>query len=99
MIGCPPPPSMKKTSGARAIEDRLILGPAAGDEDRLDARHLGQALGQQLAAGVELVVARPVAGPAGDQDDLGRVGGPGGSRKRPRTMQSRNGERELLPHD
>ena len=53
----------------------LVLGPAAGDDHRLDTGHLRQALGQQLAAGVELVLARAVAGLAGDQDDLGRVGG------------------------
>ncbi len=59
---------------AGAVEDGLILGPAAGDDDRLDAGDLAEALGEQLAAGVELVLARPVAGPAGDQYDLGGVG-------------------------
>ena len=57
------------------VEDGFVLGPTAGDEDRLDARQLAQALRHELAAGVELMVARAVAGPAGDQDDLGGVGG------------------------
>ena len=53
------------------VEDRLVLGQPPVDEHRLDAGDLCQALGQQLAAGVELVFAGAVAGPAGDQDDLG----------------------------
>ena len=67
----------EEDQGLGAVEDRLVLRPAAGDHDGLDAGHLGQALAQQLAAGVELVVAGSVAGMAGDQDDLGRVGGAG----------------------
>ena len=64
----------EKENRPRTVKDRLVLGPTAGDKHRLDARHIGQAFLQQLAAGVEFVIARAVALPARNQHDLGRVG-------------------------
>ena len=71
IIGWPPPPSMKKTTALAPSKTLSSSGQPPATNDRVDARDLLEALDQQLAAGVELVVARPVAGPAGDQDDLG----------------------------
>ena len=62
---------MKKTTALAPSKTDSSLGqPPATNTGSTPGTSL-QALGQQLAAGVELVVARPVAGPAGDQDDLG----------------------------
>ena len=67
----------EEDQGLGPVEDRFVLRPAAGDHHGLDAGHLGQALAEQLAAGVELMFAGSVTGMAGDQDDLRRVGGAG----------------------
>src|SRR5208283_2973108 len=67
----------EEDQGLGAVEDRFVLRPAAGDHHGLDAGHLGQALAEQLAAGVELMFAGLVTGMAGDQDDLRRAGGVG----------------------
>ena len=66
---------MKKTSVRAPSKTDSSLGQPPVTTTGSMPGHLRQALGQQLAAGVELVIARAVAGPAGDQDDLGRVGG------------------------
>ena len=75
-----------------ASEDLFIVGPAALHDDRLDPRHVGlEALRQQHHTGVVLVVARPVARPAGDQHDLRGVVGVG------RGDDSQHNDREQAP--
>ncbi len=64
----------EEDDGPCAVEHGLVLRPTPGDEHRVDARDLLEGLDEQLAPGVELVVARAVAGTAGDDDDLGILG-------------------------
>ena len=52
------------------VEDRVVLRIAAVHHFDLDLLHVGQALGQQLDAGVELVVAGAVAHRTTDEHQL-----------------------------
>jgi hypothetical protein len=55
------------------VEDRVILGPATGDENRLNTWNFAQTLGEQFAAGVEFMIPWTVTRPTRDKDDFGRV--------------------------
>src|SRR5580765_4756791 len=53
----------------RVIKSRRILRPAIGVDDAADAGNLVEAAFEQQAAGTVLVLARPVTGVAGDEDN------------------------------
>ena len=99
MIGWPPPPSMKKTTARAPSKTDSSLGQPPVHKHRLDPRHFAQALRQELAAGVEFVIARAVAGPARDQHDLGRVGGTSGFVCKPSSDNGGSGQSEQFPHE
>ena len=65
---------MKKMIDLGVVEDRFVLRPAPLDHHGVDARQPFRHFCEQKAAGVELVIAGPVAGVAGNEHDLGRVG-------------------------
>jgi len=61
--------------GCRAVEDAFVRGPAVGNHGGLEAEagflHL---VGKERGAGAVLVLAGPVAGLSGDEDDLAGLG-------------------------
>ena len=99
MIGCPPPPSMKKTSVRAPSKTDSSRGqpPATttGSTPGTSARHLASSLQPALNSWSP----GPWLGRPATRTILAVSAARGGSSKRPQNRQSRNGERELLPHD